>query len=353
VIFVNVFANPYGFYGEKSLGQAVIFNAQMAKYSYLKQRLQKPDAYVLGSSNAMRMKPETIDRLFNTRSFNYAVYQASIEDFFAIAHAVVEDIKAKPKLFIICVDDWNFRQFVPAKDAVFRGSQNRLSYKPALSKYLKDFSWTLLTWARLKSALSSEQLFSSFGLINEAIAKNDFNQTEPLIGSAFYESGVRKKYLDNNEKDITDLAESGQYHITDSLRHMHNKELARNHKGLVNGSHEDFVEFDKSRLALLGELVTYLSLNDIKVILNIMPIQPYFSTLVNQFTGYTERIRSFKSGLDLLATTHPNVLLVKDNSNIKNFNGHSQHFFDHLHPTSVNSDSMLMSIKRELRTYAF
>ena len=173
---INIYVNPYGYYGDKSLGGAYIFNAQEAKLLYLKNSKNKPDAFVLGSSNSMRMVPEAIDSLFSVHSFNYGVYQASVEDFYCITHVLIDDLKTHPKLLIICIDDWNFKNYTHPKDEVFVGAQNRLAYKTELSQYLPNYSAIKLTWSQFKSGISYEQFKLSIQSIYGAFQQNNFTR---------------------------------------------------------------------------------------------------------------------------------------------------------------------------------
>jgi hypothetical protein len=348
-IVVNLYVNPYSYYGDKSLGKAYIFNAHQAKLNYLKQLKEKPNTYVIGSSNSMRMLPKTIDSLFNVKSFNYGVYQAAVEDFYCVAHAIVEQVNPKTKLIIICIDDWNFRKTTSvAQDAVFARAQNRLAYKTDLSQYLPDYSRIRLFWFGFKSAISWEQLSVSFQKMKSMWSKGKFRREDLKMDGAFYADGVRKKYANEEEKDITQLAESGQYDLTSYLKMKHLEALKTDKQGIYNGSHEDFEEMNEERIELFGQLIAYLNTRNVKVVLNIMPIQPYFKSLVAQYSDYDKRMTHLISALKEIQAANKNVILIQDNSDIKNFNGLENHFFDHIHPTSVNSDRMLYAIRKNI-----
>lgn len=352
-ISINVYVNPYSYYGNESLGTLKVFNAQKAKYLHLEQLKKKPNAYVLGSSNSMRMLPKTIDSLFNVKSFNYGVYQASVEDFYCITNALVKDLKVKPKLVIICIDDWNFAIKKHAKDKVFDGAQNRLVYATMMSKYLADFSEIKLLWARFKTALGYNQLEVSLDNLKSSIKRGKkFKRTKIRMTSPFYPDGVRRSYANEENEIITDLAESGKYDIETYLKKQNDSLVKNRSITIFRNSHEDIEGIDPERLYLLDSIITLLEQNNCKVILNVMPMQPFYQRMVEQKSNYNERLVYLLEYLNEMKQKHKNVLLVKDNHDIKNFNGLPNHFFDHIHPTSVNSDSMLFSIKRKI-DYAF
>jgi hypothetical protein len=298
------------------------------------------------------MDPSLIDSLFGVKSFNFAVYQATIEDFYAIAHAVINEVEHHPKLFILCLDDWNFRNLVHAKDEVFRGAQNRLSYKPEFSQYLKDFSVVNLFWARFKSSLSGEQLLASVQRLENDLRSGNVCASYPDLNDAFYSNGVRRYYADEEGNDVTDKAENGQYDISGYLKKKHAEALKLNSKGSLLGTHEDFTKFDPIRLEMMDELLEYLKINGVKVILNIMPVQPFYRELLLENTSYKKRITDLLRRLQILEIKYTNVLLVKDNSDISKFGGYERHFFDHIHPTSVNSGLMLRALRRQVNSDA-
>src|SRR5438132_14386869 len=93
VVGLNIYVNSYGYYGDKQLGNAEVFNAHIAKYYHLKNSGFKPEAVVLGSSNSMRMLPRAIDSIFNLKAFNYGVYQATAEDFYCVSKTLVNDLQ--------------------------------------------------------------------------------------------------------------------------------------------------------------------------------------------------------------------------------------------------------------------
>lgn len=353
VIAINIYINPYGYYGDYQLGEAPIFNAHIAKYYALKDSSFKPEAVVIGSSNSMRMLPATIDSLFGLKAFNYGVYHAGVEDFWCIANTLVNDLKIKPKLFIICIDDWNFKSYSQARDAVFKGAQNRLSYKPVFSKYLHDYSGVVLNWNRIKTAISFEQFETAYPLFIAKLQDNSIKKTILPLSNAFFKDGTRKFYFDMEGKDIVDAAEKGEYKLTDYLKVKHAEAQLRYPKGIIKGNNEDFEKFQEERLLLFEELISFLEKNNIKVIMNVMPLNNYFYALLKEHSNYEERIRTLMARLNRIRSQHPNVILVADNHLLKNFGGDTDAFFDQIHPTSVTSNKMLYSIKNKLGAYAF
>jgi hypothetical protein len=346
---INIYSNPFGYYGDAQLGVGQVFNAQIEKLHHIESMEVKPDAFVFGSSNSMRMSPKLIDSLFQCRSYNYGVYQAGVADYYCIGHVILDDLKIKPKLVIVCVDDWSFAELPQPPDRVFYGAQNRLAYKPRFSKYLKDFSWLKLIWAQVKSSLSFDQLSFSLSNFYKAYQKKDFHRSPSPTYSPFFSDGTRMKYADLDDKDVTDLAESGKYKLTEYLKNKYDSLVKVNPNGAMLDGHEVFERFDKKSLNLFDSLMCAFTKAGTKVIINVMPVQPYYWQVISSKTNYNDRIVLLLKYLNGLKSKYNNIILVKDNHLIEDFNGLPDSFFDCFHPTYYNSAQMLYSIQRSLK----
>jgi hypothetical protein len=84
----------------------------------------------------MRMLPSTLETEFGMKAFNNGVFQASVEDYLCISKAMFEQDVCKPKLILLCIDDWNLREYTTTSKMSFEGANKRLIYKPSLSQYL-------------------------------------------------------------------------------------------------------------------------------------------------------------------------------------------------------------------------
>ena len=348
ILAINLYANPFGYFGDKQLGLGEVFNARIAKLKHLKTLPRLPEAIVLGSSNSMRMKPETIRKLSGLSAYNYGVFYASVEDFYCISRSLKKELNHVPKLIILCLDDWNLAKVPAPKDEVFDGAQKRLAYKPVISQHLDDFSRIKLTWARIKSALAWEMLAASF----RAVLSEGFERTEQPHSQVCYEDGTRKEYRSQKGENITDLAESGKFDVEKDLKdHFNTIATFPDFKGV--GFQEIFEEFSEKRLALLDRFFAETNEQGTKIIINIMPVQPYFQQLIRKETNYDQRMKELVEYLLLRKQKYPNIILVQDNHLIENFKGSETHFFDYFHPTSVNSDSMLHHLFKEIGPNAF
>ncbi|MBT6745559.1 MAG: SGNH/GDSL hydrolase family protein [Flavobacteriales bacterium] len=194
--------------------------------------------------------------------------------------------------------------------------------------------------------------WTQLGISLKELGKFNFKRNEVLLSKGFREDGVRKFYSYNGV-DLSELAETGTYDIGAELLKREKLLSTFPSEAGVNGGHEYFDSYSKERLELLETLFDYLESKECSVIVNIMPIQPDYQKIVEKETNYEERIEELKTILNQHKNQHNNILLVMDNHKVEFFGGEANHFFDHIHPTSVNSDKMLNRIFENLPNNAF
>lgn len=345
IIVLNIFINPYGFYGKKQK-KIQILNARRLKLNFIEKSNVNYEAFVLGSSNSMRFNPELIEKKTKLKAYNYGVFYATAEDYYVLPKLLFELETTKPKLILFCLDVFSFRKVVKTHDEVFEGARNRLSYFPRASKYLNDYSDVKLNWFRLKSALTFEQTSISLNALYDGNLTN-LSFTESYA-SAITNNGCRKKYANFEGKDITDIAEKGDYQIS---KYIERKDIeflkARNgYKGIVSVTgNYDFEGLSNRRLRLFEKTIEYLSKKECKVVINIMPVEPYFYSLLTKRTKHIENVKELTTFCNYLKRKYPNIAIVKDNSQVDSFKGLNNHFFDQYHPTYKNSNLMIESLK--------
>jgi hypothetical protein len=342
---LNIYVNPYSSFSDYQLETKKVHSDRVSKYERLLAIEEIPEAFIFGSSNSMRFRPDYLKEKSGLNSFNYGVFHARVEDFWCISNVLINELHFEPKLVVFCLDDWNFADEPAPNDEFFKGAEKRLAYKFVYSKYLDDYSDVKLKWFQFKSSINIDQTLASISALKEQVdSSRSWEKTVPDISETFYEDGVRKKYGKlTGGADISELAESGEFDVTQDLKDTHKdwKRFANTKDGILTGSHEMFENFSMRRLRLFVRTIELLNDSDCEVVLNLMPLQPYYQNLVVESTNYLERMRSLNSFLLFVQSKFENVILLVDNSDIQFFNGFENHFFDTIHPTSVNSDLML------------
>jgi plasmid maintenance system killer protein len=351
--FINMIVNPYGYYGNKQLTVTTLC-LNFYKLKALKEAEVKPKAIIYGSSNALSMDTKLVENLTGLKTYNYGIFQFTVEDFYCSVHALYED-SIKPKLIILCMDDWLLADRPSPKDEVFKGAQNRLSYKPDLSKFLPDYSSVKLNWNRFKSSLSSTQLEASFPEFADCAVHFNFSPLSDKELMKFFNKDGTRNYFSVDNFDITASAEKGQYDVEGYLKKKH--ELLMKYpdksKGLLTEGQEIFKEFSPHRIQLLERTLKFLEEKDCKVILNIMPVQPYYKKLIEENTNYGERMNQLLHMCSAYKNKYHNIIMVRDNHELDSFNGKANYFFDQIHLTASNSTLMLESLLKNLSGDAF
>jgi len=300
----------------------------------------------------MRFSRKKIEEKTGLKAFNFGVFYGTVEDQFSISHALANSDSINPKLIILCLDPFGFREESNSVDQVFLGAKNRLSYFEPFSKYLPDYSPVKLNWFRIKSALTLKQTKDSFFALKNGNLKE--KSPKSLFERGFYEDGTRKNYGDWEGNDITKIAESGEYKVEDYLKFKDKEFLkARNgYKGIVSVMGDyDFDGLSSRRIELLDSVIHFLADKNCKVAINIMPVQPYFYQLLMERTKHINNIDALNEACEKIKAKYNNVIVLRDNSKIENFNGEANHFFDAYHPTSVNSDYMIESLSLDRIKY--
>lgn len=354
-ISINVFVNAYGYYGDRQLSLYSL-SISSSKLKQLEEMPVKPEAFIMGSSNSLSMSPAIVQEKTGLKAYNYGIFQFTIEDFYCVTRAIYAESGCKPKLVILCLDDWALAEKHSPKDEVFKGAQNRLSYKPVLSKYLPDYSALRLNWFRFKSTVSFEQLSVAAPVLLNRLRSFDFTPVPEADKLKFFNAdGTRMKFTNSENIDITEVAESGKYDVENYLREK-NKNLLKfpdKPKGLVSDGHEIFSKLSPERLGMLESTLAFLNEKNCKVIINLMPLQPYYESLILQSTSYAERIQQINALCLEYQKKYPNVIFVKDNHEINSFKGVANGFFDEMHLTSANSALILESLLNNIDKNAF
>lgn len=150
VVALGVWLNPYGDFGPTGFHR--LPNARYAKTAHIGRMPagQRPQVYVLGSSNVMRYSAPTIERLSGKRGFDYGVFWGRSEDFYVIAKHFFDDLGERPELFVVGLDVWSFRPHEPGVGTpTFPGLDRRLVNTTTLSRHLDGYTPVKRAWASL------------------------------------------------------------------------------------------------------------------------------------------------------------------------------------------------------------
>lgn len=339
-----IYVNPWGNYGSK--GFAFLYNVRYAKTVYLSElpKQELPDIFILGSSNVMRFSPETIKDRWNMSAFNYGVFWGKAEDELLIAKHILLDLKHKPKLFIIGVDTWTFKPH-ENEHPVFPGLRRRLINTPDLIKHHPDIAGYQIFWSKVRDLFSIQQLELVYRAFNNPKPKQrkevaELGENDPQF---FQLDGTRIAYGDvygNSQKDIFNDVENGTYHITQYF-----EEIVKDpddEKHFINYSSYHFENFWDKRIGYFEQLIQLAGEHSIKVVLVMNPIHPLFLDYLGKKSKYHLKNQSeLKTLLQRIKRTNDHVLRIVDASQLKNFGGDPDGFYDEIHPSTKNCDLIL------------
>lgn len=338
-----VYLNPWGDYGRSGFHR--LYNARRAKADWLSAlpKSQLPKVVILGSSNVMRMRPATVERLMGKTAFNYGVFWGRADDFVCIARFLVEDLEHRPDLLIVGLDTWTFAPRT-TPHPVFPGIRRRLLTAPRLAKHHPAVFEPGLTWGHFVDAFNPQQIEHGW-----AGRRGGTAARKPQAGLAqthmFDTDGTRLFYgaLYGKKGPIFDEVEAGTYPIDELLA------TARKERRLRNLYQYRFRGLDDVRLGYFEAMLELADREDIDVVLVLNPVHPIFYDALAEMKLHADNLVALRGTAERMAKTHDSVVAVVDASQIERFGGDSSAFYDEVHYATKNADLILEQVAERLR----
>jgi len=166
VALFNYVVNPFLLYA-KTPFIPHFGNMRVSKMKYLETREEKPEAYIIGSSNCGQFDPEIIERYTGWAGYNLAVYWGRVIEQWVFLNYLIKDLGARPKLIVCGYDLFSFRQLPRATnewniDPVYGVTDRRLTFQEDFMKYTEFDFPARRTWARMLNLVSWQQTMHSF-----------------------------------------------------------------------------------------------------------------------------------------------------------------------------------------------
>ncbi len=343
----SVYVNPWGNFGPT--GYHNMYNARLAKTAYIDGLSpdRRPEVITLGSSNTMRFRPKTIERLLGKSAFNYAVFWGAAEDFLCIARHLVDDLNHRPDLLIVGLETWTFK---PPGDEhpIFPGVRRRLLNTPQLIRHHPDINGILIPWSKFVDSFSQQQLALSWRLVRGGCATRE---TYPPLGEhrLFDLDGTRVYYGDlygKRDVNIFDDVEAGVYPITEHLAEAADSDRPG---AFANLAHYDFDGLWESRIGYFEQFVRFCDDRGIEIIVVINPVHPVFWDVIAERTPHLKNLAQLRNLLERIGVESPAVLGVVDASRIEDFGGDADGFYDEIHFATSNADLILELVAELIR----
>ena len=345
VALLNIYINPWQNYGRK--GSISLYNARLAKTEYLKTlpRDSLPQVVFLGSSNVMRYKPSTIEKLIGKKAFNFGVYWGRMDDFLCIASFLVNDLQLKPELLIIGLDTWALKEG-ESDHPVFPGVRRRLLNAPDLVKYDPDISPIPLFWSKIIDLFSFQQTSISLNKFLHGAKRVPIRALTD--NSPFNPDGTRESYGDPFGKlpNIREAVDEGDYDIEPYLEKIYNTGVVERFPTFANYAFDSF--WDR-RIKYLHQLVELCQRKNIKIIFVLDPVHPIFWKVITENTPHLRHLQNLLNMLADLKREYPVILGTVNASRIQYFGGTRQGFYDEIHPSTVNCDLILHKVAEVYR----
>ena len=341
----SIYVNPWGNFGE--LGHHRLYNARLAKARFLatRKKTELPQVVILGSSNVMGLRPETVRRELGLSAFNYGVFWGKAEDYLCIARHVILDLKHRPELLLVGLDSWTL---APARDEhpVFPGLRRRLLNTPELIRHLHDVPPAKREWARFIDAFSRQHLMTSWRMLRRCPR----HHIAPLANSTmFQQDGTRKNYSSAYgewDGNIFDAVNARRYPITERLRRV---QVEEGPSGFVHFSKYDFREFRSQRVGYLRDLVELCQEQQVELVFFLNPLHPVFREVIEEHSPFLRNQSKLRQLIGQLMTEFSTVRGLADAQEIRDLD--PQGFYDEIHPDTANGDRLIALVAQILERH--
>ena len=343
MLMLSVYINPWGNYGKK--GYFNLYNTRLTKTDYIESLSNEelPQVVVLGSSNVMRFRPATIKQYLGKSAFCYGVFWGKSEDMLCITKHLVKDLNHAPELLIIGIDTWTFK---PAQDEhpIFPGVRRRLLNTPVLVEHHPDVKRIPLYWSKFIDAFSNQQIIAAI----KAFRRSKGSRSPYLTlneSSLFDLDGTRVSYGDvyGSDGQIFEAVESSEYPITERLAEI--VEAGR-YRELHHFNTYNFDSFYPPRVKYMELLLELCDQEGIQVVFVKNPVHPIFWDVLMEHTPQSRNLVKLEELLERFEKEYKVVLGTVDASQIENFGGDPEGFFDEIHPSSKNCDLILQQVAK-------
>jgi hypothetical protein len=303
---LNYFVNPTGLHPPRLL-PTVNWNVRATKTELLKQAAPKPQALILGSSRAMKVRPALVEELTGLPTFNATVEGAMTEDDYVMLRYAVERAGAHPKLLLLAVDVEAFHNLRPSNVA--------LAISDELSELAPGGS-RLSRWKKFTRLYSWEETKLSWRSLRHAVAGY------PTTWNRFDADGYLH-YLQYERERA-----EGRYPLDRRI-----DALAADYVGRFQG----YSHLDPARVGYLKDILTYARQRNMRVVMFLTTLHPRVIEVVNT-KGYGARYAEVKRLLDELAPQYGAE--VFDFTTAEKFGGQNDWFYDGSHIDERNADQM-------------
>lgn len=313
VVALNLYVNPLGLYWSHRFATADL-NYRAEKFALLEALPHKPTTLIIGSSRAMTINPEDVERFLPGECFNFAMPSARAEDYYAAVRLVCEDGHAPIRNIVLAVD---YDAFAPGPAIM-----SEARYFPDFRKYLVHTPGLGSSWGeKLSMLFARQQAEESFNVLKREIEKKAQSRFVDLAPDGAAIQVAREESI-----------RRGTFNLQEILA-LRVRKYASRSLYLNSYTHPDPV-----RLVYLRDFLWYCRDRGIKVYAYITPYHPALWRVLQPLKGIgvlNVAAEAAQRSFDDFGYT------LKDFSHIENFGGSQAKFYDEIHMMPANQEILL------------
>ena len=320
----NLLINPFSIYGIKLIAHPMgMYEKKFKLYNEFKP---PANVLILGSSRVMTLDPEIVENLTGERCFNFWLPGAATETYYAVLKLALTDMHDPIDTVIVGA---GIEAFHPSL-----GIQPEARYIPELSRYfIHDPHGSATIWDKIGLLFTMDQTLQSaqmaYGTLRKSLGRVPQSNEPPKLEYRYDGFTVQAKsdaQIDAGNFDLDAKIEA-------RLRNKRYTERSLAISGWTGLSH--------ARTAYWEDFLKLCKQNDIKVYTFMPPAHPKLIALLSEFNAQPifDQVSDY-----LKKSTEENGGTFRDYTDIDNFNGDPNLFYDELHIRKGNGDRILENL---------
>ncbi len=313
---LNLVIDPFDLYG-LGLFPRTVMNHYQIKLGLIQEFDPPPEALILGSSRAYALDPDVVEGTLGQRCFNFSVPSAKAETYYSILRLMLEEFDAPIDTIILAVDPETFHPTLPI--------QSEARYIEEYARYfVYNDAAQATVWDRIALLPTLDQTTESFGSIHKLFQKS---------------TGVKwMDYRDDGYSTFTQREQEiseGTFDLQSRLDNRIGKYPERSLRL------SDFTGLCEVRQRYWEDFIELCRENDITVYA-FMPVEhPQLHEFMLEL-GADEIFNSVSEYLG--GTLAYEGWVYRDFTDIEEFDGDPDEFYDEIHLRPDNADRVLQSL---------
>lgn len=340
---LSTYANPWGNFGQMGFLEPQEYNDRLVKANHLDALdvCLRPQILIFGSSSLMSMRAADITAASGRTAFNNYVSGGRADDYLCMLRHLVDDLNYRPEFLIVGIETWTFAP-PTEQSSIIPGARRMLINVPQWIRHHPQGHWYRRAWARMVDLFSHDHLSASWRVLFRLhLDRSGYSPLGKGIiaadGALIFASddpmtlaGTRRSLADVRRAGVTSLLCEVMANQT-----THRLERLRYYRfdGLWTPAVQRFEEF----LSLCQK-------SGIKVILVRTPLHPLAWDMLSTHPGHLRNMRALDEHAQRWELIYPAIKGVVDASQVEDFGGDPDDFYDEMHCGPENSKRILAQV---------